>query len=174
MPAREAELLGWFERLGLPMAVPLVGRNLLTALEFLGRRMPTLPDQTIEGFLRGIDLHKDVKIVWLQKGQSVAAFRRAGEPLFKLFYTKVGTGPERLGIVPQGRQFCRFTVEQPVEVLSARAADYIFASADDPVTGKSPWRWPGGGGGVQYVIPNAEHCLRTTPAPIRPSLSRVT
>src|SRR4051812_38029932 len=102
MPITDTELYRWFERLGLPMAVPLVGRNLLTALNFLQRRMPLLAEETTEGFLRGIDLHKEVRIVWLQKGASVAAFRRIGEPLFKLFFTKPGTGPQALGIIPDG------------------------------------------------------------------------
>lgn len=159
MPPTDTELYVWLERLGLPVAVPLVARNLLTALEFINRRMPGVPQETVEGFLRGIDLHKEVRLIWLQPGETVSAFRRFGEPLFKLFYTKVGTSPDRLGIVPTGRQFRRFVVRRTVEALSSKAAAFVYASAEDPIAGTPPWRWPGGGGGIQYIIPDAESSL---------------
>jgi hypothetical protein len=65
-----------------------------------------------------------VRVLWLEPGPKIAAFRRMGEPLSKLFYARAGTGSDRLGIVPDGRQFQRFAVRRPTEALSSRAAQY--------------------------------------------------
>ncbi len=156
----ERELDHWLKKLELP-AAPLVRRGLGTALDFFHRRMPLLKEVTTEGFLRGMDLHKEVRMELLQAGNQVAAFRREGENLFKLFYTKAGTSPYRLGIVPNGRRFQRFTLRRPVEVLATHAADYIYTSAEDTAKAQSNWELPGGGGGLQYIIPDAESCLET-------------
>ena len=153
-------------QLGFPIAAPLVQENVGTALEFFDCRMPTLNDATKLGFLRGMDLHKEVRPEWLHSGSQVAAFRRAGEPLFKLFYTKPGTSPHHLGIVPLGRKFHRFHVRQPVEALASRAADFIYASADDATAGLKTWALPGGGGGLQYIIPDADRFLEIVASPL--------
>jgi hypothetical protein len=147
------------DRLGFRLTGPFVEGNVRTALEFFQRRMPSLPDDTAFGFLRGMDLHSEVRVAWLYVGAQVAAFRREGEPLFKLFYTKPGTSSYHLGIVPLGRRFHRFRVLWTTEVLASRAADYVYASADEAAGHRFSWALPGGGGGIQYIIPNAEKSL---------------
>jgi hypothetical protein len=146
-------------RLGFRLTGPLLEERVRTALEFFARRMPTLAEDTRFGFLRGMDLHKPLEVQWLPDGARVAAFRLADEPLLKLFYTKPGTSPYHLGIVPGGRRFQRFRLRQPCEVLISRAADFVYASANAAATGQRSWARPGGGGGLQYIIPHADRFL---------------
>lgn len=152
-------------QLGFRLTGPFLENNVRTALEFFARRMPALDEETRLGFFRGMDLHKPIQAVWLAGGTAVAAFRRQGEPLFKLFYTKPGTSPYQLGVVPVGRSFHRFRVRVPAEVLAARAGDYVYASADDAAAARFSWALPGGGRGLQYIIPSAEHVLEEVPSP---------
>jgi hypothetical protein len=158
MAITEKDVNDWLARLGVP-AAPLVQRSARAALEFFQERMPGLDEKTKAGFLRAMDLHHEVKRQWLNSGAKVAAFRRQSEPLFKLFYTKPGTSAYHLGIVPNGRRFRPFKVKRAVEVLSARAGSFVYASADDVGAGCPLWAMPGGGSGIQYIIPNADSCL---------------
>lgn len=152
-------------RLGFRLTSPFVENNVRVALEFFQRRMPGLSEETRFGFLRGMDLHKPVQVEWLHVNTPVAAFRREGEPLFKLFYTKPGTSPFQLGIIPVGRRFHRFRVGCSVAVLASRAADFIYASADEAAVARFRWALPGGGGGLQYIISNADQILAEVKPP---------
>lgn len=152
-------------RLGFRLTGPAVENNVRTALDFFQRRMPTLDEDTRFGFLRGMDLHKEIQVEWLHGGSQVAAFRRGGEPLFKLFYTKPGTSAFHLGIVPVCRRFHRFRVRRSAEVLACRAADFVYASAEEAAAARFSWALPGGGGGLQYIIPNAESLDEILPPP---------
>jgi hypothetical protein len=154
---------------------PFLESNVQAALDFFQRRMPSLSVETKLGFFRGIDLHKPVCVEWLPAGAIIAAFRRQGEPLFKLFYTKPGTSAYHLGVVPIGRRFFRFRVRASVEVLSSRAGSFIYAAAADSAGGPA-WATPGGGGGIQYIVPDAMQSLEeilppgtSQPARKRPS-----
>ena len=156
-------------KLGFRFTSPLQERNVRTALAFFQRRMPSLKEDSKLGYLRGMDLHREVQEEWLHSGVEVAAFRRAGEPLFKLFYTKPGTSPFHLGIVPNDRAFHRFRVQWSVQVLASRAGSYVYASAGDAAPGQRSWALPGGGGGQQYIIPNADQFLDEILNPVKES-----
>jgi hypothetical protein len=158
MPVTDRDVKDWLTRLGVPSA-PLVQKSTRTALEFFQQYMPALEEQTKRGFLRGMDLHSEVRSEWLPPGTKVAAFRRQGEALFKLFYTKPGTSVYHLGVVPAGRRFRRFNVKRSLDVLAARAASFVYASAEDVVAGRPLWATAGGGSGVQYIIPHADEFL---------------
>jgi hypothetical protein len=158
MAITDRDVKDWLTRLGIPSA-PLVQRSTRTALEFFQQYMPALEEETKKGFLRGMDLHSEVRSEWLPPGTKVAAFRRQGEALFKLFYTKPGTSVYHLGVVPAGRRYRRFNVKRSVDVLAARAASFVYASAEDVVAGRPLWAVAGGGGGIQYIIPHADSFL---------------
>ncbi len=161
MAIEDKDVNGWISKLGITPA-PLVQRNIRIALEFFLRQMPSLLDETKEGFLRGIDLHSNVRTEFLQPGATVAAYRRNGEELFKLFYTKTGVSKYDLGIVPYNRKFQKFKVAFPGEVLVSKCASYIYASSDDALAGRRLWSVPGGGRGIQFIIPNSRRCLIET------------
>lgn len=143
-------------QLGMQFAAPMVQQNVQTALEFFKSRMPTLSEANQLGFLRAMDLHSPVTKERLFGGETVAAFRRDGEPLFKLFYTKAGVSPYQLGIVPGDRQFHLFAVHWSVKALVSRTGNLVYASADDAPGG----HLAGGVGGVQYIIPDADQFLQ--------------
>lgn len=146
MPVTDSEIDAWASRLSITSA-PLVRASLGTALRYFEMWMPTLDEETKLGFLRGMDLHKPVKVTRLPAGTGLAAFRQAGESPFKLFYTKVGTSIENVGVNPATRSFVRFVVRSDVEALESRAT----AIADTwSVAGQ---RYVADGGGIQYVIP---------------------
>lgn len=128
---------------------PLTRAGINTSLRYFHARMPKLPRKTMLSFLRGMDLHKPVKRIMLDQGTTVAAFRQPTEDPLKLFYTKVGSSVHRLGVNPAQRQFHRYLVTSPVEVLASRAAGMSWG-----------WTLPGpdylaNGGDVQYIIPHA-------------------
>jgi hypothetical protein len=154
------------KKLGFQITGPLLEANVLTALAFFAQRMPTLDEETKLGFFRGMDLHKDVSTDWLYGDAVVAAFRREGEALFKLFYTKAGTSPYNLGIVPGGRRFYRFQVRWSVEVLVSRASDFVYVPGSPAPPRQRTWDLPGGGGGIQFIIPKADSFLVEMPPPV--------
>ena len=76
-----------------------------------------------------------------------------------VFYTKVGTYLDRLGIAPGSRSFMRFRVNNRVTVLESRTAGIA-----------DTWTTEGskslvGGGGVQYILPQAAANLEPVPNP---------
>lgn len=138
----------WFADLGISNA-PLTRAGLNTSLRFFNEKMPKLPQAEMMSFLKGIDLHKPVQRVTLERGTTVAAFRKPTEDPLKLFYTKAGSSVHRLGVDPAQRQFRRYLVTSNVEVLESRVAGIADI-----------WTIPGskhiaGGGDLQYIIPDA-------------------
>lgn len=142
----------WLARIGKPKAPPLVERRLGQTLRFFRERFPGKNAQQIEGYVKAIDLSREVQLVTLEAGTKVIAY---GDPSrLGMFYTKVGTGMQRLAIEPGSRQFMQFTLKNRLTVLESRAA----GAADT-------WTTPGskslvGGGGTQYIIPDAANNLQ--------------
>lgn len=141
----------WLGELGATPA-PMTRAGLATALQFFHRYMPALPRSMQLAFLKGMDLHKPVRVVTLAPPQEVAAFRKATEDPLKLFYTRVGTSMHALGVNPSTRGFQRFRVMHPVVALESRAS-----AARDTWTEKR--EYVASGGGLQLVIPNAHAVL---------------
>ncbi|HKG96160.1 MAG TPA: hypothetical protein VKA84_29875 [Gemmatimonadaceae bacterium] len=141
----------WLGELGVTDS-PLTRAGLTTALQFFHIHMPTLPRGLRLGFLKGMDLHQGVRQVTLGPPEVVAAFRKATEDPFKLFYTRVGTSMHDLGVNPSTRGFQRYRVAQPVVALESRAS----AARD---TWTEAREYVASGGGTQLVIPNAHAVL---------------
>ncbi len=142
----------WLARIGKSKAPPLVERRLAQALRFLRERFPGKNAKSIEGYVKGMDLSREVQLVTLEVGTEVIAY---GDPnRLGMFYTKVGTGMQRLGIDSGSRQFMRFRLTSRVTALESRASGVA-----------DTWTTPGSkalaeGGGLQYIIPDATQVLQ--------------
>jgi hypothetical protein len=146
----------WLATLSVTDA-PMTRAGVATALRFFASRMPLLSQADQLSFLRGMDLHSPVRELTLAPPAVLAAFRYSSESAFKLFYTKAGTSPQTLGINPGGRVFRRFRVVMPAVVLESRctAARQTWTDPDS--------RQAFEGGGLQFVVPNAERVLVLVP-----------
>lgn len=142
----------WLAELGVSDA-PLTRTGLGTALQFFHTRMPDLPRTMRFAFLKAMDLHKPVCLVTLAPPSMLSAFRKANEDPLKLFYTKAGTSVLNLGLNPANREFRRFRVARPVQVLESVAAAAIDKWTDDRRY------FVASGGGRQYIIPQAHAVL---------------
>jgi hypothetical protein len=142
---------------------PVPRAAVAAALAYFASRMPALPGAEVLGFLRGMDLHSavpdgrgwktTVREVGLSPPTTVAAFRYSTQNPYRLFYTRAGTSVDVLGINPAGRSFKRFKVVLPVQALESRC-----------IAARESWTDPDSreafaGGGIQYIIPQAEHVL---------------
>jgi hypothetical protein len=152
-PLSDSDYKTWLRDLGVSDA-PVPRQGLSAALAFFDQRMPSLSPGDRLAFVKGMDLHGPVRELTLTSGTTVAAFRKASENPFKLFYTKAGTSVDRLGINTASRSFARFRVVQAVTVLESRcaAARDTWTDADHIVVAA--------GGGVQYIIPDSAQVLR--------------
>ncbi len=144
----------WLQVLGKPGAPALVRGRLETALKFFQEYLPALKDlEKIRGFLRGIDFSKNVRMTNLTKGTELIGYKDPSNP-YTLFFTKVGTGMDRLAVSTKGRQFFRYVVESEAPVLESFASGMV-----------DTWTTAGvkelvSGGGIQYIIPNASKVLK--------------
>lgn len=142
----------WLAEMGVRDA-PVPRSGVQCALGFFHRRLPSLPRSLRLAFLRAMDLSKPVRIVTLARGDRLVAFRQNNEDPLKLFYTKPGTGPNRLGLNSATRGFQAYRVIRDVEVLESRCGPALDNWTDDR-------RYVlAGGGGVQFIVPHAYACL---------------
>jgi hypothetical protein len=156
LPLDRSKPGSWLAALGITDA-PMTRAGTTTALRFFAVHMPALPPDEQLSFLRGIDLHQPVREISLAPGAFLAAFRYATQNPLRLFYTKVGTSQHSLGINPGGRIFRRFRVKSSVAVLESRCT-----SARETWTDPDS-RQAFAGGGIQYIVPRAEHVLSLVP-----------
>lgn len=146
---------GWLATLGKAKAPPLQRENLTTALRFFQERFPGKSAEQIEGYLKGMDLSKAVARAPLPAGTEVVAY---GDPTrLGMYYTKVGSPMDRLGIAEGSRRFMRFRVKRTMTVLESKTTGV----ADTWTTGG---RELVGGGGTQYIIPDAAASLEPVAA----------
>lgn len=142
----------WFDRLSVSDS-PLTRMNLAEALGFFHRYMSLLPREMRMNFLKGMDLHERkhrVRTLILPVGTVLSAFRKMNEDPFRLFYTKVGGSIHYLGLNPHQRYFRRFRViSQHCVALESRCAPAIDTWTDQNT------HYVAGGGGLQYILPNA-------------------
>ena len=146
----------WLGRLGVSDA-PLTRRGLATALMYFHCYLPSLSRDLQLSFLKGMDLHKTVRVITLDPPTVIAAFRKLHEYPFRLFYTKAGVSIADLGLNPRGRYFARFRLKSRVNVLESRCASAVdtWTDASHPYVAS--------GGGIQYVIPESCRCLEWLP-----------
>lgn len=166
----------WLIALTKPKAPPLVRERLEVVLTYLKDKMPSKPLESIEGYIKGIDLAKPVARVTLAAGDQIVMYGNPNKP--GLFYTKPGTSMNRLGINPEGRSFVRYRLKNSIETLEARAAAFndtwtkpgknpLFHQDGSPMilpSGKqavADAKYMADGGGVQYMIPDMESLIRS-------------
>lgn len=144
--------------LGLKHEPPLVRSRIAVASRFLDRYSLN------QAFLKGIDFSHDVRETILDPGFHLIAYRAGPMPgagswnPYGLFYTEVGTSPYEIGIKPDSRVFVRYLVSRAAPALRSRAASVAVTWARGP-------RYLAGGGGWQYIIPNAADALRKIERP---------
>jgi hypothetical protein len=154
---KEAWVSYWLEKvLAKPHEPPEVRDRLYTALNFFKKTMPDLAWDKKMGFLQAIDFnHVEVEHLeakegeGLQIGSELIAYRDRGEDPVRLYYTEVGTSPTRVGIDSTGRKFFRFKVIALADMLRCRTSGVVAYKTGAMVSG----------GGMQYIIPNAQKCL---------------
>src|SRR5918992_6124734 len=71
----------WFAELGVTDA-PVTRRGLATTLQFFHDHMPSLKRKAQLEYLTGIDLHRPVERLTLERGDVVAAYRKHNEDPF--------------------------------------------------------------------------------------------
>lgn len=150
----EAMVSWWLRKLGKEGAPPLVRKNLRHALEFFDKRMKGLPLETKKSFLDAMDLHEKaipVEEITLtaKKGELLVAFRPPAQDPLRLFYTRAGTSPYKLGIDPEGYKPVYFKLKGDVRVLRSRTTGVKAYNSGAIVDA----------GGEQFIIPNASQYL---------------
>lgn len=115
---------------------------------------------TLKSYIDGIDLAKPVRRVDLIPPREFIAYRWSPERRFHRghafgafgeFFTEVGTSKHNVGIGADDRRFVRYTLAWRTPALESTASTG-FISGMGAVYG----------GGVQYMIPQAERVLRVT------------
>jgi len=146
----------WLRDIGISDA-PLTRAGLATALGFFHRQMPGLPRAMQLKFLKAMDLHSRVREVHLAPPDTLVAFRKCNEDPFKLFYARVGTPMQRLGLNPHAREFRRFRVARPAMALESRCAPALDTWTDDR------FYFNANGGGTQLIVPASYGILELVP-----------
>src|SRR5690606_12392448 len=119
----------WLQEIGVSDA-PVTRNGLSVSLHFFHVFMPTLPRLMRLNFLRGMDLHKPVRMTHLTPPARVAAYRKLTEDPQRLFYTKAGTSVRDLGLNPSHREFRKFSVFRPCPVLESRCSPAVDSWTD--------------------------------------------
>jgi hypothetical protein len=155
LPAEEflgKDMDWWLAEVRNPKAPPQVVEWVKTALKFFqADYWKTKSTQEIAEYLRAVDFSNEVEVVELEAGTEV--IRYWGKDRFGMYYSVRGTAMDRLGIADAGRKFDRFVLSRNVKVLKSRAADIAGQRGSDGI------RSTLGGGGTQYIIPDAESNL---------------
>ena len=142
----------WLSDLGTSDA-PMTRAGLATALNFFHAHMPTLPRPMQLAFLKGTDLHKPVRVIDLEPGDQLVAFRKYNEDPVKLFYSRAGTPMDRMGLNPSTREFNRFRVAVATKALESRCAPALDTWTDDRHYFQAQ------GGALQLIVPDARKFL---------------
>jgi hypothetical protein len=132
--------------LGLPNA-PLVMNGLGAAAGYFTTVLKVSPFKWID-YLKGIDFHKDVQQVILNRGRELAR-HKPDNPAFKpfLYFTDPGHSPMRTGTNFPNVTFERYEVTSPISALESAASSISFSPTD---------RVSRPGGARQYIIPAAD------------------
>jgi Bacterial toxin 46 len=125
------DLQFWFDELGSPKASPVMRQRLSEALEFLKDRRFGRENLRFRGmdlsketnYLRGIDLHREVRVRTLSRGTELVQFRKIPGSTGN-FFSEVGASPHDLGIDPAGRNFVRYVLTKDIPVLESTAAEF--------------------------------------------------
>ncbi len=105
------------------------------------------PDEKIASHAAGIDFSQPVEVIKIAKGTQMVQYQTPGNPTGN-YFAPVGTPPDSLGINPAGRVAKLFVATRDVTALKSTAAS--TASNFD-----IPEAFRGGGGGIQYFVPDS-------------------
>ena len=140
---------------------PLVENNLKTAVAFFLQYYRDINIHTkLASLFKGIDWHQPVRVRRCPPNERVAAFRQVGDEMnlsHPMFFTKPGTSPRALGIVPAGRVYCEYQFQVMTEALESRVSSFVWTR------GPHDWREesrPLYYLGIQYIIPKPWKTLR--------------
>jgi|GEM_PF-1837007 len=194
----------WLYQLGYRQIAPRLRAGTTTALEFFERRQSFASSRDVGGWLKAMDMSSPVTVTGFHKGAELVGYMQVKPGIvarlkanpsqaqqilaglqpndFEIgrFFTKPGTGMQRLGIGDQNRVLCRFRVNTPVEALesttrsardtwtvrgeSVKTADYSVMREGHKVQVEGS-RWSKGqlveGGATQYLIPEARYLFFT-------------
>jgi hypothetical protein len=158
----EAGLKKWASALGVPES-PVRRRAIATSLKFFDSKMPSLPVDLAEDFLRATDTSRNVQMIQLRPKERVIAFRKAGEAEFKLFYTRPGNSKHSSGLNPRGRSAVHFQVRTSCSALESYTTGAIdtwsYPSSMCLAVRKNSTGYMASGGGLQLIIPGAHRFL---------------
>ncbi len=162
----DLEIDSFLKALGKQNAPPLVREKVALAGGFFMHHFKNA--RSAIGYMQGIDLSKEVKLVPLKAGDVITQ-HFSGQ--LGNWFSKSGVSTYQLGISEGTRQLKRYRVTREAYVLESRAA----ATVDSWTWGRTLQRWvPAGsaenrtlrageyvsGGGVQYVFPDAAGVLQ--------------
>jgi hypothetical protein len=171
----------WRNKLGVTDA-PVPRRGIATTIRFfedqLHRgKLDPMDEAKLESYWKAMDFSKEVTSQTLNPGKELVGYRDPQSP-FGFYYTEPGTYLDRVGIdyvtkesLPkdvQGpaqlvdREFIRYRVKQPVEVLKSTASGVRAWDTQRAVPG----------GGTQYFIPKAWEVLEVVSEGVRHRLEK--
>ena len=81
--------------------------------------MPALPVLDALSFLMAMDLSREVRPVWLHRGDRIIGFRKPTQSPFALFFTRRGNSAHKSGIDTETREVVHFDVRTSVEALES-------------------------------------------------------
>lgn len=118
--------------------------------------------------MQGINFNHPVQEVLLPKGRYVRRYGKPGEPrgapAAGLWYTERDVPASALALPPDQTVAYGYEVVADVNALSSTAGDMLVDWGMDQDASRTPTRGVDyhyrSGGGVQYVIPNADRVLR--------------
>lgn len=127
---------------------PLVNAGLDAARHFFAAAINADPLEWLD-YLKGIDFHKPVAVVTLQRHKTLVRFDTLSSTRLTPFgyFTDGGVSPFHLGLSPSAYVFKTFTVVQPTAALASTASSLSFGPSD---------RVSRIGGGKQYIISRAD------------------
>lgn len=182
----------WLYKSGYRRIAPRARAGALEALRFFETKRNFVSENSILGWLKGMDLSKTVTSTVLPPKQVVIGYMqvnplilakirahpsrareliaglKGGDMEIGRFFTRSGTSSRQLGIGDQNRIYCKFELGSGVSALQSTTAPF-----------RDTWTLPGvnvvklpsgneahrgqlvGGGGMQYLIPDAKDLLKS-------------
>lgn len=169
----------WLYKAGFRQMAPTPRNGAAKALELFHEKRSFMKESDALKWLKAMDLSKKVESVTFTAGREIVGYMEVkptvlarikahpektaeilrslqdGDVIIGRFFTKGGTGMDRLGIADQNRIFCRFQVQGSVSAVESATS----ATADTwTVRG---WKQYVGGGGTQYILPDARYLYST-------------
>lgn len=171
-----AKVQYWREKLGVTDA-PVPRKGIATTIAFFEKQVAEgkldktkfTTEKDLLSYWKAKDFSKEIKVETLQPGKELVAYRDPSSP-FGFYYAEVGSYLDKLGVdyvikkdLPAGvsgppallkREYIRYRVKKPVEVLRSTASGVRAHDTKAPVSG----------GATQYFIPRSWEMLEVIPS----------